>query len=97
MILVRYTYAGDANLDGVVNSGDFNAVASNFNATGKFWTDGDSNYDGVVNSLDFNAVATNFGQTLSSPPLGSVVPEPAAICIVILLTWQRRKKFRAAQ
>src|SRR5207237_4676005 len=34
-VLVGYTFAGDANLDGVVNALDFNAVASNFGGSGK--------------------------------------------------------------
>src|SRR5207237_1466113 len=29
-VLVRYTYSGDANLDGTVNALDFNALATNF-------------------------------------------------------------------
>src|SRR5262249_8112651 len=58
-ILVRYTYAGDVNLDGVVNSTDFAMLAGNFNTTNSFWTDGDVNFDGRVNALDFNLLASN--------------------------------------
>jgi hypothetical protein len=94
-VLVRYTYTGDANLDGVVDTSDFTAMASHFNGTSQSWTAGDFNYDGVVNALDFNAIATNYGQVMSSPALGSVVPEPtsamAAIFATLLL---RRRKIR---
>jgi autotransporter-associated beta strand protein len=82
-IAIRYTYAGDANLDGQVTTGDFDAIATNFNATGKSWVNGDFNFDGVVNALDFNAVASNFGATtISSAPLGTLVPEPATIALI---------------
>jgi hypothetical protein len=84
-VLIRYTYAGDANLDGAVNTADFTALASNFNGTGKAWFNGDFNFDGRVNALDFNAIATNFGQPpLSSPSLGTLVPEPACAGMLVL-------------
>jgi hypothetical protein len=84
-VLIRYTYTGDANLDGAVSTPDFTALASNFNGVGKAWFNGDFNFDGKVNALDFNALATNFGQPpLSSPSLGTLVPEPASIGLVVL-------------
>ncbi len=74
---MRFTLAGDANLDGVVNTTDFMALAGNFNGTGKFWSAGDFNYDAKVNALDFNAVATNFGGNVgggfAAPSLGAHV------------------------
>jgi hypothetical protein len=82
-ILIRYTYYGDANCDGTVNTLDFNSLAQNFNSTSQIWSGGDFNYDGVVNALDFNALATNFGQVLASPPLGSVVPEPSLAAAIL--------------
>src|SRR5205814_3114638 len=39
--ILRYTLAGDENLDGVVNALDFNSVATNFGATDASWVDGD--------------------------------------------------------
>lgn len=70
-VLVRYTRAGDANIDGTVNISDFAKLAAKFNQSGE-WTDGDSNYDGVVNIGDFSLLASNFNQTLPSEfPRGS--------------------------
>jgi hypothetical protein len=92
-VLMRYTIAGDANLDGQVNSSDFTKLAQAFGATNGFWSQGDFNYDGIVNALDFNILAGNFGQVMSSPALGSFVPEPAAMSalgVIALLARRRR-------
>jgi autotransporter-associated beta strand protein len=81
-----YTYYGDANLDGQVNSADFTALAMNFNtAGGAMWQQGDFNFDGFVNALDFNAIASNFGAApIASSVLGALVPEPTSLGFVIL-------------
>jgi autotransporter-associated beta strand protein len=91
---IQFALPGDADLNGTVNSGDFDTLALNFNQTGKFWIDGDINYDGTVNALDFNALATNYGKTLLSPALGALVPEPSAIALVVMsLVATRRRRF----
>ena len=69
VVTVKFTYTGDATVDGVVDTSDFTALAQNFNATNANWQQGDSNYDQIVNALDFNALASNFGLTLTSPAL----------------------------
>ena len=83
-VLVRYTYSGDANLDGKVDTLDFNNLASNFGGSGKLWTQADFNYDGVVDTLDFNFLASNFGQSLPEDAAlsASLVPEPAAALLL---------------
>jgi hypothetical protein len=96
-MLVRYTTVGDANLDNKTNALDFNALATNFGASGTEWFSGDFNYDGSVNSLDFNALATNFGQAVASAaPLGATVPEPAGPLAMLILSgaWLRRRRAR---
>jgi hypothetical protein len=78
---------GDANLDGFVNSDDFNALASNFGLAGFNWLGGDFNGDSFVNSDDFNILAGNFGISASTNgptpddwiALASAVPEPAVL------------------
>jgi len=64
-IEVAYTLLGDANLDGLVNTSDFNIVAANFNQSITGWDQGDFNYDGLVNTADFNELAANFNQGVS--------------------------------
>jgi hypothetical protein len=96
-VLLRYTYYGDANLDGTVNALDFNALANNFGKSG-VWSSGDFNYDGAIDSNDFAALAANYGRSLpSSAPaamLGSVVPEPSSLllCGGIGVTLLRRRR-----
>ncbi len=96
VLTVAYTYYGDANLDGVVNTSDFMALANNFGSTGATWQTGDFNYDGVVNALDFNYIATNFGATpITAPALGTLVPEPTMIGLLgmsALVATRRRRK-----
>jgi hypothetical protein len=82
-VIAKFTYLGDANLDGKVNLLDLNALATNFGKSSKFWSDGDFNYDGTVNIADFNKLAGSFNATpLSSPPaLGALVPEPSSLLL----------------
>ena len=83
---VRFTIAGDANLDGTVDTVDFNLLASNFSQSGKDWMDGDFNYDGTIDTVDFNLLASKFSQTLAGPAApGTVVPEPAAALSILAL------------
>src|SRR5204863_7326134 len=98
-VLIRYTFAGDSNLNGTVDLTYFTFRAANFNGTGKSWLQGDFNYDGSVNLTDFTFLASNFNQVLStsgSPgALGSSVPEPCAgvLAAAALLQsgrWRRR-------
>jgi autotransporter-associated beta strand protein len=89
-VVVRYTYRGDANLNGQVDSVDFNALAAAYGATsGGVWKDGDFNYDDKINTLDFNYLAGNFNATpipsaLPGATLGSVVPEPGSLSLIAL-------------
>ena len=101
-VLVRYTLSGDANLDGVVNALDFNALATHFGEPGTtIWTDGDFNYDGQVSTMDFISLSQNFNAILpppSAPALGTLVPEPigAFACCAFLPTLIRRRRHRCS-
>jgi hypothetical protein len=104
-VVVRYTFVGDANLDGIVNGLDFNALANNYGRSGKTLTQGDFTGDGIVNSSDFAALAMNYGQSTPSAtaasvpsalPLGAVVPEPVMLGnILIAAGLMRRRRHRA--
>jgi len=86
-VLVRYTYAGDSNVDGKVDLTDFTFLAANFNKSGgATWLQGDYNYDGNVNLTDFTFLASNFNQAFTAPSgaagLGSLVPEPGSLMLL---------------
>ncbi len=89
LTLIASGLGGDANLDGTVNTLDFNLLALHFSATGENWLQGDFNGDGRVNALDFNALAGNFGKVTNSLALGTLVPEPqflaalGAFCLLL--------------
>ncbi|MCY2951713.1 MAG: carbohydrate-binding protein [Planctomycetota bacterium] len=71
-ILVRYTWNGDANLDGVVNTDDFFQIDSGIISQKKGWYHGDFNYDGVINADDYFLIDSAYiGQ---SGPLAASKP-----------------------
>jgi hypothetical protein len=89
-ILIKYTYAGDADLDGDADGVDIGTWATNFTGelggTGSMvWTQGDWDYDGDVDGVDAGLWAQAFTGELGGAGLGSVVvdaplkPEAAAI------------------
>ena len=64
--IFRTAIAGDANMNGLVDSADFTALATHFGASGgQTWATGDFNGDRAVNALDFNVLATHFGASSS--------------------------------
>jgi hypothetical protein len=100
-LIVRYTRAGDANLDGVVNFADLVTVAQNYgkNAGNGSWSEGDFNYDAKVNFSDLVMVAQNYGGAVGAGAVFSPsadfsgdmaqafdsVPEPAGVLFLLLL------------
>jgi autotransporter-associated beta strand protein len=106
--IAMYTYAGDANLDGVIDGGDY-GVIDNFvqvpGADGYF--NGDFNYDGVIDGGDYGVIDNNiqaqgaaFSTAGASAPESvssvSAVPEPSACGLAILtaavMTARRRRR-----
>ena len=73
-VTVMATYAGDFNLDGVVNDADLDVWTSN-SGIGTAWQMGDANYDGVVNGLDYDLWQQNVGKT--APAGGDSLAAPA--------------------
>jgi hypothetical protein len=52
-ILVKWTYGADANLDGSVNTTDYDRLVNGYDNSLTGWYNGDFNYDGVINGSDF--------------------------------------------
>jgi hypothetical protein len=66
-ILIKFTFYGDANLDGSTNLNDFNVLAGNFGQTGRRWVRGDNDYNLTINLADFNRLAAGFGGSGLAP------------------------------
>jgi autotransporter-associated beta strand protein len=77
-VLVKYTYYGDANLDGHVDGTDYsridNAVAMG-GLTG--WANGDFNYDGVINGSDYTLIDNAYN--MQGAALASELASPGAV------------------
>jgi hypothetical protein len=58
-VLIRFTYRGDANLDGKINVDDYGRIDFNvpMHATG--WFNGDFNLDGKINVDDYGIIDFN--------------------------------------
>ena len=69
-VLVKYTYFGDANLDGQVDGSDYSRIDANFIGGGTLtgWFNGDFNYDGVVNGSDYSVDSTTSVQQPGEQP-----------------------------
>ena len=74
-----YLY-GDANLDGVVDSSDFNLWNGNKFTPSLAWNSGDFNGDGIVDLSDFNIWNGNKFQSSG----GTLVPEPAGLWLAVV-------------
>jgi hypothetical protein len=56
-VIVKYTYGGDANLDGIISGDDYSAIDFYAIAPNSHdWWEGDFNYDGLVNGDDYSAI-----------------------------------------
>ena len=60
--LVKYTYYGDADLNGVINGADYQQIDNGFGQHLTGWFNGDFNYDGVVDGTDFALIDNTFNQ-----------------------------------
>lgn len=68
-IIGKYTYFGDANLDGKVTAADYLAIDANVGSTNARWFMGDFNLDGKITSADYIAIDANVGKGTSDPLL----------------------------
>ncbi len=81
-VLVKYTYFGDANLDGVVNGSDYTLIDNGFNSRLVGWRNGDFNYDGVVNGDDYTLIDNAFntqGASLAASANAAIAVSPSSI------------------
>jgi autotransporter-associated beta strand protein len=86
-VLIKYTYYGDANLDGAVDGSDYTLIDAGFNSqhsasplTG--WQNGDFNYDGVIDGSDYTLIDNAFntqGSTLGTNPSALIASSTAQL------------------
>lgn len=100
--LVKYTYVGDTNLDGVVDAQDLANLLAGEASGGalKGWLNGDLNYSGTIDSTDYNLLlnslqnqGASFGNSVSGG--SGAVPEPTSAALLVpaagLLARRRRR------
>jgi hypothetical protein len=79
-ILIKYTWIGDTDLDGVVTADDLANMAP-VGTTNATWAMGDFNYDGVVNQDDYSLFALGAAES-NSQNISTTLPEPAAVAML---------------
>ena len=89
--IAMYTYAGDGNLDGVIDGGDYGIIDNFVQVPGADgYANGDFNYDGVIDGGDYGVIDNNIqaqGPGFStSGSLGGVttVPEPGSATLLLI-------------
>jgi hypothetical protein len=94
-VLVRYTYAGDANLDGLIDAQDYGIIDNwvQFPGTDGY-ANGDFNFDGIIDAVDYGIIDNSIqlqgdpfpnSASSTSPASVTAVPEPAA-CLFATIT-----------
>ena len=68
-VLIKYTYGGDANLDGKFNIDDYVKIDTGIAAAVTGWSNGDFNYDGKVNIDDYVIIDSHVGT--QGPPFSN--------------------------
>ena len=94
-VLVKFTWAGDLNLDGFIDFQDLSVFNTNYDngaSSGRYWFEGDINYDGFIDFQDLSVFNTNY-----DPNKGSL-PEPGSLAAlgVFGLALARRRSRRSA-
>ena len=94
-ILIKFTWYGDANLDGKVDGSDYARIDNGCLNKLTGWYNGDFNYDGIVNGSDyalidnsFNTQGARLSASVASPTAQiagtSTVPEPVCLGVLAL-------------
>jgi fibronectin-binding autotransporter adhesin len=93
-VLIKETYYGDTDLNGVVDGTDYSRIDNGAlnHLTG--WFNGDFNYDGVIDGSDYTLIDNAYNQQgaslaaavataqVATSNEGSSVPEPASIALL---------------
>ena len=97
-VIIMYTHAGDANLDGLVDAADYGYIDNYFQFPGSSgYANGDFNYDGIIDAGDYGIIDNAFQLQGTPFPTGaaaagsdsatvSAVPEPSACALAMIAT-----------
>ncbi len=78
-VIVKFTYFGDANLDGQVDGLDYALIDNSVNqATLGGWQNGDFNYDGNINGDDYSLIDNAFNTQTSAMPTVAIAAAQVA-------------------
>ena len=83
-VLIKFTYYGDANLDGKVDGSDYSLVDSSYALEQQFgvnlsgWYNGDFNYDGVVDGSDYALMDNAFNNQKTDALAAAIVATSTA-------------------
>jgi hypothetical protein len=100
-VIGKYTYFGDANIDGQVTGDDYTIVDANLNTTpadGVEWLKGDMNLDGEITGDDYTVIDAKLGLGVGnplSPSQISAVPEPSALGFIAMGALSALKRRRS--
>jgi hypothetical protein len=70
-VLVKYTYYGDTDFNGVINFDDYSRTDAGFNQNRRGWLNGDFDGNGVVNFDDYSLIDLAFNTQGSALRPGS--------------------------
>ncbi len=88
-IIVKFTYAGDTNGDGIINLDDYQAVDTHLGQTNSAYRNGDTNFDGVVNLDDYQVIDVNINNPIANSGVNGganavPLPEPSSLLLGLL-------------
>ena len=78
-VLVKYTYYGDANLDGRVDGSDYTRIDFGYSNHLSGWSNGDFNYDGVVDGSDYTLIDNAFNNQGAGLANAAAIPASVAV------------------
>ena len=99
-IVGKYTYFGDANIDGQVTGDDYTVVDANLNTTpavGLEWLRGDMNLDGTITGDDYTVIDGNLGLGVGNPLTLAAIPEPTALAMFMLISVALQRRSHVAR
>ncbi|HEY1685556.1 MAG TPA: PEP-CTERM sorting domain-containing protein [Tepidisphaeraceae bacterium] len=79
-LCLMYTYDGDLNMDGVVNSADYQLM---LHGNGSDWYNGDLNYDGKINADDWALFQLGLAASSRGDINNLPAPEPSSLGLIV--------------